>query len=241
MIDPYLSDSLAQKYRGREFPHVRMMASPIEPDEVRDLDLVLCSHRHTDHMDPGTLPVIAEKNPACLFVVPAAERSGAIDMGLPEERILAANAGDSISPWDGMEVTAVPAAHETLKTNDRGEHHYLGFLVRWAGMCLYHCGDCVPYDGLLDAICPAGIDLAMLPVNGRDEYRTSRGILGNMTFEEATALCRDAGITTLIPHHFGMFDFNTVDPRDLQAKIERLDVGLECVLPEIDSHFVLTR
>jgi L-ascorbate metabolism protein UlaG (beta-lactamase superfamily) len=34
VIDPYLSDSLSQKYAGQKFPHQRMMQSPIDVDEL---------------------------------------------------------------------------------------------------------------------------------------------------------------------------------------------------------------
>jgi len=57
LIDPYLSDFLAEKYQGAEFPHLRMMQAPIEPSRLADLDWVFCTHRHSDHMDPGTLPI----------------------------------------------------------------------------------------------------------------------------------------------------------------------------------------
>ena len=53
LIDPYLSDSLAEKYRGRTFTHERMMPAPIEVWELGPIDLVLITHQHTDHMDLG--------------------------------------------------------------------------------------------------------------------------------------------------------------------------------------------
>ena len=34
LIDPYLSDHLARKYAGTEFPHTRMMPAPLEAGEV---------------------------------------------------------------------------------------------------------------------------------------------------------------------------------------------------------------
>lgn len=34
LIDPYLSDTLENKYRGTATPHERMMASPISPDAL---------------------------------------------------------------------------------------------------------------------------------------------------------------------------------------------------------------
>ena len=83
LVDPYLSDYLARKYAGKLHPHIRMMPSPLPPARARGIDLVLCTHRHSDHMDPGTLPPVAGLNPGCLFVVPRAVRWRAVEIGLP--------------------------------------------------------------------------------------------------------------------------------------------------------------
>ena len=72
LIDPYLSDSLAEKYRGTRFPHERMMPPPIAIGELPPVDCVLVTHQHTDHMDPQTLAPIAKAFPACRFIVPRA-------------------------------------------------------------------------------------------------------------------------------------------------------------------------
>ena len=77
LIDPYLSDHLARKYAGTEFPHKRLQPPPLAVDEVRHLDGVCCSHRHSDHLDPGALPTLAANNPTCRFVVPRAELASA--------------------------------------------------------------------------------------------------------------------------------------------------------------------
>src|SRR5262245_36967962 len=55
VIDPYLSDSLTHKYANTDRPHVRMTALALAPELLRGVDLVLCSHKHTDHMDGATL------------------------------------------------------------------------------------------------------------------------------------------------------------------------------------------
>ena len=39
VIDAYLSDTLAVKYRGQPFPHVRTMPPPVEPGDLSDVDL----------------------------------------------------------------------------------------------------------------------------------------------------------------------------------------------------------
>ena len=84
-------------------------------------------------------------------------------------------------------------------------------------------------------------DIALLPVNGRDQYRRSHNVPGNFHFEEALQLCLDCDIPYLIPHHYGMFDFNTIDPLELRAKTEKLP-GPVCVnLPEINIAYCLSR
>ena len=45
LIDPYLSDSLAKKYRGTRFPHVRMMDAPVSPDLLKNIDWGICFTR----------------------------------------------------------------------------------------------------------------------------------------------------------------------------------------------------
>ena len=63
----------------------------------------------------------------------------------------------------------------------------------------------------------------MLPVNGRDPVRTSNGVPGNFHPAEAVALAEAIGARLLIAHHFGMFDFNTVDQAALDAALATLD------------------
>jgi L-ascorbate metabolism protein UlaG (beta-lactamase superfamily) len=233
LIDPYLSNSLAEKYRGTPFPHLRMAEPPITPAELRNVDFVFCTHRHGDHMDPGTLPVVADNNPNCRFIVPRAERDSAVAMGLIKEQIIAIDAGDSALLTPDVKATAVPAAHETFQQNEVGEHHYLGYLLQFGSMTLYHSGDCVPYDGLAEQLRRANVNLALLPVNGRDAYRRSHGIPGNMTFDEAELLCRSAGIPWLMPHHFGTFDFNTIALPELEQKIKHVSADVSIILPTI--------
>lgn len=238
LIDPYLSDHLARKYAGTEFPHERMMPPPVNAEENRDLDLVLCSHRHSDHTDPGSLPTLAANNPRCRFVVPRAELESATNIGLPAARLIPANGGDAIRVSDTIAIHVLPSAHETLKVNERGEHHFLGFILKLGGLTLYHSGDCVVYDGLAERLRAWRIDVALLPVNGRRATLTSRGIMGNMNFDEARSLCGAAGIGTMVPHHFGMFAFNTVDPAELQRQAARSGPGVRCLLPSVEKFLV---
>lgn len=211
-IDLYLSDSLAEKYSGTELPHVRMHPAPLCARELRSVDLLLCSHGHTDHMDGESLGEIYDRmgsRPVC--IAPRGEAPKALQRNIPQARLLGLDAQESFSLREGqISITAIPAAHEQLLTDEYGNHMALGYIIRLGGLTFYHSGDCIPYDGLEELLIPYQVDVALLPVNGRDPYRTSRGILGNFTIEEACELTRRIGARLLIPHHFGMFDFNTV-------------------------------
>jgi L-ascorbate metabolism protein UlaG (beta-lactamase superfamily) len=239
LVDPYLSDSLAKKYKGREFPHVRMMRAPVAPEELRGVDAVFCTHRHSDHMDPGTLPQIERSNPQCRFIVPRADGAYLLSLGMDERNVLGMDAGESLSPFDGISVEAIPSSHEDLAINARGEHLYLGFIIRIGAITLYHSGDCIPYAGLAQALQVRSIDLALLPINGRNAYLSRHGIVGNFSLEEAVSLCRSAQIPFLVCHHFGMFAFNTVDPGEAQRAIDALDRKVRCILASVGTVCVL--
>ena len=111
-IDPYLSDSLAAKYRGTPFPHIRLPPPPIAPDRLTSLHVVLCTHAHTDHMDPETLSLIAAASPECRFVVPRAEQQTAIARGVPAQRLIAIDAGERVPLAADLSLRALPAAHD---------------------------------------------------------------------------------------------------------------------------------
>lgn len=216
-VDPFFSDVLAGKYRGRIFPHTRMQEPPVNPSDVIGLDAVLCTHGHTDHMDLGSIPYLQSGSDP-LFVVPRAEAVKGMSRGIPADRLVGVDAGETFSA-PGYRVTAVPAAHEELTVDTYGQNLFLGYVIEIGGVRIYHSGDCAPYPGQHEIIAGLNIDLALLPVNGRDEHRKSNGVPGNFTLDETLELVRAAHIPALVCHHWGMFEFNTADPDQLRAQL----------------------
>lgn len=224
VIDPYLSDSLAEKYRGKRFEHERMMPAPATPAELGPVDLVLVTHQHTDHMDPQSLIPLAVANPDCRFVVPRAALAAAEErIGVQPERLIAVDAGERVEPLPGLAVTAIRAAHETLERSPEGWHRFLGYVIAAEGVTLYHSGDTIPFEGLEEDLAPFAVDLALLPVNGRSAELTTAGIAGNLTLDEACLLAERIGAADLIAHHYGLFAFNTQDPAVIDAKSAAAD------------------
>ena len=239
VIDPYLSDSLAMKYRGTVFPHTRLMPPPIASECLNPVHAVLCTHAHTDHMDPETLSVVAEQNPDARFVIPRAARETALERGVPEDRMIAVNAREVVDAIPGFRVRALASAHEELHTDRQGNHHFLGYVMELGGTTIYHSGDCVPYPELAPQLASSKIDLALLPVNGRDDHRRRNGVPGNFSFSEAVALCRESGIPSMVACHFGMFAFNTIDTELLDREISAVSDSLEILRPRPDQVYGL--
>jgi L-ascorbate metabolism protein UlaG (beta-lactamase superfamily) len=171
--------------------------------------------------------------------VPRAEIDRGRERGMPVEAIHGINAGETLHLTDSISVEAIASAHERLDVDAGGNHKYLGYVVSAGDVRLYHSGDCVPYPGLAAQLAEKQIDVAFLPINGRDEFRLSRGVPGNFTVDEAVALCQEAGIRCLVGHHWGMFDFNTIEKSAAEAFLRQNAGTLEWLLPEIGVTYTI--
>ena len=241
IMDPYLSDFLSKKYKGTIFPHVRLMKIPLLPEKIRNLDYVLSSHAHSDHMDPETLTILSNNNPDYKIIVPAAEIEEAVKRGAIRKQIIPSNDGKTIELENIIKIIGVGASHEVLKINEKGEYHFLGYVFDLGGIRIYHSGDCIPYDGLFEKIRDLQIDLALLPINGRDEYRLSNNIAGNFKIPEVFELCEKSEIQKLIVHHFGMFAYNTVTQEELNDLRKKSSPQLQIIIPEINQIYKIKK
>jgi L-ascorbate metabolism protein UlaG (beta-lactamase superfamily) len=219
LVDPYLSDSLTAKYAATDKPHVRMTERVIAPERMSFIDAVASTHNHTDHFDPETLIPLLDVNPDLAIVVPAANRATAAErLGVNPDRLLAIDERQTIEAG-GFELTAVPAAHETIERDEYGRLRFFGYLIRRAGFTIYHAGDTVLYDGMVERLTEQDIDIALLPINGRDP---SRRVAGNLWGREAAWLAQQIGARVAIPFHYEMFEFNTASPDEFVAECKRL-------------------
>src|SRR5207244_8204864 len=116
LLDPYLSDSLTEKYAGTATPHVRMSRRLVDPARLRFVDVVASSHSHTDHLDPVTLKALAPRALVC----PAAARKLAQERAGVEP--LPVEEGETVVVA-GFALTAVRAEHDA-------PGGALGYLVR---------------------------------------------------------------------------------------------------------------
>lgn len=207
VIDPYLSYSVDD---GDKW--IRKYAPPVLPDELIEVDFVLLSHDHLDHVDPETLQGICKASPKSQFAASAWYAMKRLtEIGIPADRIIPLETDVTVSLSDTVKLTPIPAAHEELHSCTPGGYKEIGFIVDFNGKRVYHGGDTCVYDGLKDRI--SGVDIGILPVNGRDEMRRKMNCIGNMNIREAVQLAKDAGIECTVPCHWDLYDLNgeTVD------------------------------
>jgi L-ascorbate 6-phosphate lactonase len=205
-VDPYLTDSDGE---GGSLP--RTFPPPIAPAAVTNASAVLLTHVHIDHTDPDTVLPLSEASPEARFVAPFTSRDTLVDAGLEESRILVPEVGEQLEV-SGATVTAVPSAHTELEYDAGRGYPYLGYVIEWNGVTVYHAGDTVIYDGMVETLSSWDIDVAFVPINGRDYFRTGRGIIGNTGFREAAELTEVLDVGLLVPTHYDLIAGNTADP-----------------------------
>jgi L-ascorbate metabolism protein UlaG (beta-lactamase superfamily) len=217
-VDPYLT--VAER---------RLVPPVFTGADVTNADLVLVTHDHGDHLDPEAIPLIAQASPQAGFIAPRPLGSQFRDLVPDAARIELADAGKPIQR-DSLEIIPVIAKHEEFDEVEGVGFPYLGYVLRAEGISVYIAGDTIPYDGLVESLLPHAIDLAILPINGRDYFRTKRGTIGNFNVREAAELALVLGADTVIPVHFGMFAGNTVPPGSF------VDF-LQTIAPHIHAHY----
>ena len=206
VFDPYLSDSVRHEALGpRQFP------PPIDPSALRGVDVVFISHDHGDHLDPETLRPLLAASPRCAFVAPGRSRDLLLEMGVRAEQVIVPSPEKEQLIGD-VEVRAVPSAHYEWEADEEDLPRFYGYVARLGDVTIYHSGDTILYDGMIERLREQRIDVAILPINGRDWPREQAGLVGNLDAAEALYLADEIGSGLLIPCHYDLFGGNSVNP-----------------------------
>ena len=229
-IDPYLSTSSSRRFQP-----------PFRPSDLTDLSYVCITHDHLDHLDPDTIAPIASVNENTTYIAPGFCYQQLLDCGVNAEQIIVA---DTNQVWEDehIKVKAIPAAHETFEHDPTNGHRFVGYIIEINGVKLYHAGDTLVYPELVTVLKDEQSDLAFLPINGRDYFRYSRNIMGNMDVREAAELAVEAGIETVIPVHYDMFAGNLEWPgRFIDYMYEHYPHQKTHVLARFERYFYISR
>jgi L-ascorbate 6-phosphate lactonase len=203
-VDGYFTNS-----PGRSVP------PKIRGDQVSNADIIMGTHDHSDHIDRAAWVDIAKASPQAVFVVPAGIVS-TLERELPAlgGRLIGINDGQTVN-CKGLEITGVASAHEFLDYNpETGLYPYMGYSVSDGTVRFYHSGDACIYEGMISKIRQTGhLNVAFLPINGRDAVRLRANCIGNMTYQEAVDLAGTLRPDLTVPGHYDMFKHNSEDPQ----------------------------
>ena len=219
LFDPYLSDSLTQKYASTDKPHTRLTERVIAPERLTGIDLITSSHNHTDHLDAETLLPLLKVNPQARLLIPRANVEFVLQrLGSVGSRLIPVEAGETARAGD-LQIVGIPAAHNSVERDEQGHCRFLGYVASMGMLKIYHSGDTMFHDGLIPALKPLAVDIALLPINGN---KPERKVAGNLNGIEAARLAKAIGARLVIPHHFDMFAFNTEPPDEFESECRRL-------------------
>jgi len=217
-FDPYLSDSLTRKYAETDKPHTRMSELVIDPVKLDFVPVVTSSHNHTDHLDAETLKALAVANGEIELVLPEANISFArerLERDTPVQYTgLDSGQTKQIGPW---KFTGITAAHNEVEHDKNGHCRFMGFVVEFGPFCVYHSGDTLLHNNLVEELKDFPINIAMLPINGN---KSERRVAGNLNGSEAAQLGKDIGADLVIPCHYHMFTFNTEETDEFISACE---------------------
>lgn len=227
-IDPYLSDSISDDGGPqRRFP------SPLDPVTIDHAQIVFATHEHADHADAATLAPLLGASPDAVLVTSHQGKAIATQAGVAAERVVVPKLGERGYPLGeaaGLTYTAVPAAHYAYEVDEENHSRWMGFVIECNGVTLYHAGDTLVIPELLDALRGVAIDIALLPINGRDYFREQEGLVGNLWPREAVDLAQQIETKVLIGMHNDLFDGNRVNPSLLFDEVERRAPWQRCHL-----------
>lgn len=214
-------------------PHEQRQTPPLlTPDEGESAHFVLVTHGHGDHLCLATLAGIRDASPQAIFICPHTEKTSLVERAqIPPERVrtIDANCKLRVPGRPGITVHAIKAKHEEFHEHPELGFPYLGYVVNVNGITFYHAGDTILYEGLLTSLREFDrIDVAFLPINGRDPARYRRGCMGNFTYQEAVEVAGELGVGLAVPSHYDMFTDNQEDPTLFQDYLTLRYPGIPC-------------
>ena len=196
LIDPVFSEHAAPvSFSTRAFAG----STPCTAQDMPDIDALLISHDHWDHLDYPT--VTALKTRVGLVACGLGTGAHFRRWGFERERIREADWGDDID-LNGVRIRFVTASHYSGRTLTQNKTLWTGFMLEAPDCRVFFSGDSGYGPHFADIGQKLGApDLALLDCGQYNE----RWKYIHMTPEEAVQAAQDLGAKALLPAHIGKF------------------------------------
>lgn len=196
IIDPVLENAAP-------FPGIagRYAPSPITKEELPDIDVVLISHDHYDHLEARTMKYLKDRD--VKFIVPLGVGARLKGWNVPEEKIVEIAWEESIA-ISSVQITACPAVHYSGRSrSDRNKTLWAAYAIKGKEKNIFWSGD-TGYGEHLKSIGDkyGPFDLACIEVDGWNDGWPNTHLFP----EEAVQTCIDVKASTMLATHWGVFD-----------------------------------
>lgn len=228
LIDPVWAKWVGPLKRHRE--------PGIDIDHLPEIDLVLITHAHFDHLCRMSLRKIVDGSQTVLVPRGVARVLRKIDTGRIEE----------LGDWDrfsfrGADIHFTPAHHWGARYLHDTHRGFGGFLIETPGHTLYHSGDSAYFDGFAEIGERHRIHTALLPIGA---YHCPSGREVHMNPEEAVQAFLDLGADRMIPMHHATFPISIekrCEPlRRLRATVEAREIDGRILAPEEGEQVIVS-
>jgi L-ascorbate metabolism protein UlaG (beta-lactamase superfamily) len=223
LTDPVWSDRVSPlTFAGPK----RVNAPGIAFDDLPDIDVVLLSHNHYDHLDAATLTRLVTRHDP-LIVTPLGN-DRIVRRHAPQARIHVGDWGHHLHLRDEIRIHFTPVHHWSARgMRDRRMALWSGFVIETEAGPIYHVGDTGFHDGRNFAA--AGSDhgpfrLAILPIGAYEPRWFMKG--QHINPEEAVLGMKLARAQHAVGHHWGTF----------QLTDEAIDAPLLALADAMERH-----
>ncbi|MFJ7975693.1 MBL fold metallo-hydrolase [Peribacillus sp. NPDC096379] len=194
-----LTDPVWAKWQGTQ---KRMTEPGLSFDQLPDIDIVIISHSHYDHLDFGTIRRLPG-NP--IYYVPYGLKQLFLKKGY--KNIIEANWWDSFQ-YQNLKLSFVPAQHWTRRSLfDTNSSHWGGWIIEAieADHSIYFVGDTGYFRGFNEIAKRFKFNLKhiLMPIGAYEPEWFMKD--SHINPEEAVKAFQELGGTTFIPMHYGTY------------------------------------
>lgn len=190
ITDPILSDRLFF-FKRRSPPGLSPLALP-------EVDYILISHSHLDHLHKPTLRILSKNS---TVVCPRYVRRLVTRWGF--QTVIEAALWERISLSPAVYLTAVPARHSGWRWLYDFYRGYSGYILEVYGKTIYFAGDTGFFSGFQEIGRRFQVDIALLPIASYSP-KFPLGIY-HMNPPQAIQAFHDLGARYMIPCHWDAF------------------------------------